>query len=290
MIKLLTKLVVVITLISFLFGCNDDDEMYYDEPNFVRSQSSMEIASSPTMSSDINKSEFESSSLNITERKVRQNAQLDISVKSLPTTTEFINQIVDEYEGYIVNSTSFTPNTGFENKWSRISIRIPSVKLNQFLDELISHSDEIERQSIYTQDITEQYIDIKAKIKSLESSENRLKKLLNQTDSVNEIIQIEKELSRLRSEIDSLNSRFNLVENSVITSLVEIYIKEIPNPISIDDPSWDTREIALDAIKALSSLGQFLIQIIIFLFVFTPVWILIAGIIYGTSRLRKKSK
>ena len=131
---------------------------------------------------------------------------------------------------------------------------------------------------------------IKAKIKSLESSENRLKKLLDQTDSVNEIIQIEKELSRLRSEIDSLNSRFNLVENSVITSLVEIYIKEIPNPISIDDPSWDTREIALDAIKALSSLGQFLIQIIIFLFVFTPVWILIAGIIYGTSRLRKKSK
>ena len=67
-------------------------------------------------------------------------------------------------------------------------------------------------------------------------------------------------------------------------------ILKIPNPISIDDPSWDTREIALDAIKALSSLGQFLIQIIIFLFVFTPVWILIAGIIYGTSRLRKKSK
>ena len=107
---------------------------------------------------------------------------------------------------------------------------------------------------------------------------------------VNEIVEVEKELSRLRAEIDSLKGRFKFIENSVVTSLVHIYMEEIPNPVSINDPSWNTRDIALDAIKALSSFGQFLVSVIVFIFVFTPVWILIAGLIYGTKKLRNRNK
>ena len=107
---------------------------------------------------------------------------------------------------------------------------------------------------------------------------------------VEKIVEVEKELSRLRAEIDSLKGRFKFIENSVVTSLVHIYMEEIPNPVSINDPSWNTRDIALDAIKALSSFGQFLVSVIVFIFVFTPVWILIAGLIYGTKKLRNRNK
>ena len=58
---------------------------------------------------------------------------------------------------------------------------------------------------------------------------------------------------------------FKFIENSVVTSLVRIYMEEIPNPVSISDPSWNTRDIALDAIKALSSFGQFIISVIVFI-------------------------
>lgn len=291
MVKLIIKFVSIGALLLIIFACNDNDDRNNYESEYDRSAQSMGVSNtSISNSQEISQSEFNDSILNITERKVSKNAQLDISVKSLTKSTEYINKNVEDINGYIVSSSSYTPNTGYENKWARMSVRIPSDSLDNFLDTITSHANETVRKSVYTQDITEQYVDVKAKIESLESSEQRLTKLLNQTDSVKEIIDIEKELSRLRSEIDSLKSRFNIVQNSVITSLVDIYIEEIPNPISIDDPSWNTRDIALDAIKALSSFGQFLIQIIIFLFVFTPVWILIAGIIYGTSKLRQRNK
>ena len=291
MIKLIIKFVSIGALLLVIFACDDNDDRNNYQSEYDRSAESIGISNaSISTSKEISEAEFNDTILNVTERKVSKNAQLDISVKSLSESTAFINKNVEDINGYIVSSSSYTPNTGYENKWARMSVRVPSDSLDTFLDTIIGYANETVRQSIYTQDITEQYIDVKAKIESLESSEQRLTKQLNQTDSVKEIIDIEKELSRLRSEIDSLKSRFNIVQNSVITSLVDIYIEEIPNPISIDDPSWNTRDIALDAIKALSSFGQFLIQIIIFLFVFTPVWILIAGIIYGTSKLRQRNK
>ena len=123
---------------------------------------------------------------------------------------------------------------------------------------------------------------IPSKINSLEFEKLFIKSVLEYLS--------EKELSRLRAEIDSLKGRFKFLENSVVTSLVHIYIEEIPNPVSINDPSWNTRDIALDAIKALSSFGQFLVSVIVFIFVFTPVWILIAGLIYGTKKLRNRNK
>ncbi len=290
MYKLIPKFIFITILIISIMSCGDDEDNYYPEPRDA-SISSMEISSPKSLiAQEISQSEFNESVKNITERKVSKNAQIDLVVKSLNITITYIHDSVKNHEGYIVNSTSYTPNTDYDNKWARISVRVPSDSLDNFLNNLINHADETIRQSIYTQDITEQYIDVKAKIESLESSEQRLVKLLDRTNSVSEIVEVEKELSRLRSEIDSLKSRFNLIQNSVVTSLIEIYLEEIPNPISINDPSWNTRDIALDAIKALSSFGQLLIRIIVFLFVFTPVWILIAGVIYGASRIRKRSK
>ena len=271
-------------------ACGNEPE--YDEPmSSPRMMSSPESASLMTKevsSSPVNPDNGQS--INISDRKISKNAQLEIKVKSLDDSINFITNKTNSYKGYIVSSSSYAPNTDYETKTANISLRVPSDSLDQFLKEIKTYAKETIHESIFTQDITEEYIDVKAKITSMESSEQRLTKLLDKTESVKEIVEVEKELSRLRGEIDSLKGRFKFIENSVVTSLVHIYMEEIPNPISINDPSWNTRDIALDAIKALSSFGQFIVSVIVFIFVFTPVWILIAGLIYGTKRLRNRNK
>lgn len=268
-----------------------------NEPEYDESMSSSRMMSSPQsaeiMTKEVSGSPVNpdtSQSINISDRKISKNAQLEIKVKSLDDSMNFITNKTNSYKGYIVSSSSYAPNTDYETKTANISLRVPSDSLDQFLKEIKTYAKETIHESIFTQDITEEYIDVKAKITSLESSEQRLTKLLDKTESVKEIVEVEKELSRLRGEIDSLKGRFKFIENSVVTSLVRIYMEEIPNPVSISDPSWNTRDIALDAIKALSSFGQFIISVIVFIFVFTPVWILIAGLIYGTKKLRNRNK
>ena len=271
-------------------ACGNEPE--YDEPmGSPRMMSSPESAS--LMVKEISGSPVNpdnGQSINISDRKISKNAQLEIKVKSLDDSMNFITNKTNSYKGYIVSSSSYAPNTDYETKTANISLRVPSDSLDQFLKEIKTYAKETIHESIFTQDITEEYIDVKAKITSMESSEQRLTKLLDKTESVKEIVEVEKELSRLRADIDSLKGRFKFIENSVVTSLVRIYIEEIPNPVSISDPSWNTRDIALDAIKALSSFGQFIISVIVFIFVFTPVWILIAGLIYGTKKLRNRNK
>jgi len=271
-------------------ACGNEPE--YDEPmGSPRMMSSPESASlmvKEVSGSPVNPDNGQS--INISDRKISKNAQLEIKVKSLDDSMNFITNKTNSYKGYIVSSSSYAPNTDYETKTANISLRVPSDSLDQFLKEIKTYAKETIHESIFTQDITEEYIDVKAKITSMESSEQRLTKLLDKTESVKEIVEVEKELSRLRADIDSLKGRFKFIENSVVTSLVRIYIEEIPNPVSISDPSWNTRDIALDAIKALSSFGQFIISVIVFIFVFTPVWILIAGLIYGTKKLRNRNK
>ena len=268
-----------------------------NEPDYDESMSSPRMMNSPESASLMTKEVSGSpvnpdngQSINISDRKISKNAQLEIKVKSLDDSMNFITNKTNSYKGYIVSSSSYAPNTDYETKTANISLRVPSDSLDQFLKEIKTYAKETIHESIFTQDITEEYIDVKAKITSMESSEQRLTKLLDKTESVKEIVEVEKELSRLRADIDSLKGRFKFIENSVVTSLVRIYMEEIPNPVSISDPSWNTRDIALDAIKALSSFGQFIISVIVFIFVFTPVWILIAGLIYGTKRLRNRNK
>ena len=271
-------------------ACGNEPE--YDEPmGNPRMMSSPESASlmvKEVSGSPVNPDNGQS--INISDRKISKNAQLEIKVKSLDDSMNFITNKTNSYKGYIVSSSSYAPNTDYETKTANISLRVPSDSLDQFLKEIKTYAKETIHESIFTQDITEEYIDVKAKITSMESSEQRLTKLLDKTESVKEIVEVEKELSRLRADIDSLKGRFKFIENSVVTSLVRIYMEEIPNPVSISDPSWNTRDIALDAIKALSSFGQFIISVIVFIFVFTPVWILIAGLIYGTKKIRNRNK
>jgi len=278
-------------LLFIIFTACGGDEPEYNEPMSNTRMMMSESASLMPKEVSSSSGNQESEQLtNISERKVSKNAQLEIKVKSLDDSMNFITQKTNSYSGYIVNSSSNTPNSDYEIKTANMSVRVPSDSLDKFLKEIKVHANETKHESIYTQDITAEYIDVKAKITNMESSEQRLKNLLDKTESVNEIVEVEKELSRLRAEIDSLKGRFKFMENSVVTSLVHIYMEEIPNPVSINDPSWNTRDIALDAIKALSSFGQFLVSVIVFIFVFTPVWILIAGLIYGTKRLRNRNK
>ena len=271
-------------------ACGNEPE--YDEPmgspRMMSSPESDSLMVKEVSGSPVNPDNGQS--INISDRKISKNAQLEIKVKSLDDSMNFITNKTNSYKGYIVSSSSYAPNTDYETKTANISLRVPSDSLDQFLKEIKTYAKETIHESIFTQDITEEYIDVKAKITSMESSEQRLTKLLDKTESVKEIVEVEKELSRLRADIDSLKGRFKFIENSVVTSLVHIYIEEIPNPVSISDPSWNTRDIALDAIKALSSFGQFIVSVMVFIFVFTPVWILIAGLIYGTKRLRNRNK
>ena len=163
-------------------ACGNESE--YDEsmsrPRMMNSPESASLMTKEVSNGPV--SQGSDQSINISDRKISKNAQLEIKVKSLDDAMNFITNKTNSYKGYIVSSSSYAPNTDYETKTANISLRVPSDSLDQFLKEIKTYAKETIHESIFTQDITEEYIDVKAKITSMESSEQRLTKLLDKTE------------------------------------------------------------------------------------------------------------
>ena len=85
-------------------------------------------------------------------------------------------------------------------------------------------------QSVSASDVTEQYVDLSARLKNLKAEEVRLRTFLNQTDKVSELLQVERELARVRGEIESTQAQVDYLERQAAKATLVISLSE-PGPV-----------------------------------------------------------
>ena len=94
----------------------------------------------------------------------------------------------------------------------------------------------------------------KARLKNLERLEESLTDLLNRTATVEEILKVEQELTRIRGDIDSLQGQLNYFERNVTMSMIKVTLREPPPPFTPPGMDWgETFETAIRILFALIS-------------------------------------
>ena len=121
-------------------------------------------------------------------------------------------------QGYISSQTLFS-----------INIKIPAKKFNTTMNYIKSKG-EVKYENIYIQDITEVYIDTEIRLKNAIKLQNRLILLLKKTNSVTEAIKVERELSRITSQIESIKARMRLYKNQKDFSNIRVSFKTTVKP------------------------------------------------------------
>ena len=160
----------------------------------------------------------------------------------------------------------------FGQPYANIRLRVPSEKLNDAVDELKKISSKILSENTYTNDVTEEFIDVEAKLNIMKSTEKRFNDLLNEAKNVEEVLQVEKELMRIRGEIDSLEGRLGYLSQTTDTSEINLSINE---EVPITGEKWSFNESLSSALKNLSSFAKSFANLLINLVVFIPVIIVI---------------
>jgi hypothetical protein len=94
------------------------------------------------------------------------------------------------------------------------------------LEKIFKTAQKIESKNISALDVTEEFIDIEARIKTKKELENRYKELLKQAKKVEEILEIEREIGSLRSEIESAEGRLNYLKDRVSLSTLTVVFYE----------------------------------------------------------------
>jgi hypothetical protein len=275
------KFVPYFLLLFSIINCSSASN---SEENFM-SKSSMSSPEMAVMRDSGRTSISELSQSNI-DKKIQKNANLSIEVKDIEKSLDKAKQIISTFNGEIISTSS--GGMDFGQPYANIRLRVPSEKLNDAVEALKKISSKILSENIYTNDVTEEFIDIEAKLNIMKSTEKRFNDLLNEAKNVEEVIQVEKELMRIRGEIDSLEGRLGYLSQTTDTSEINLSINE---EVPITGEKWSFSESLSSALKNLSSFAKSLASLLINLVVFIPVIIviLIIAIIIRIIIKRRKS-
>jgi len=178
-----------------------------------------------------------------------------IEIKAEPDEVMYLASKVEEIAfsvGGFIAESNIVPDYG-----GYITIRIPSEKFEETLKQ-IEQLGKVIRKSISTEDVTDVYVDLEARLRNCEAREARLLALLNQCSTVKEVLMVEEELSRVRGEIESIKGQMRYLKNRVDYSTITVSITVRKKP---PFPTIDLYRLLTSGLKVFYAVVQGLIII-----------------------------
>ena len=155
-------------------------------------------------------------------RMIVRSGSIDVEVEDPAAAARRLSARVEQLGGVVSDSSSAKDGV-------RLSVRVPSEGLEPFLDEVAGLGEEKSRW-LSSQDLTEQYSDLRAEIDNLVALRDRLRMLLDRAKKVEEVLEVERELTRVQTRLDALMRRTQRIEKDVALSNVAIYLAAKPEP------------------------------------------------------------
>ena len=156
------------------------------------------------------------------ERKIIKDYNLSILVDNLDAAYETIRSLATEYSGYVVSGQS-NDYEGSTTKECWISIRVDADFVDTVI-ERISELGDVENSSFHTNDVTTEYYDIQTRLEQYRAQEARLMELYAQAETIQDLISLESELTRVTGEIESLEGSIRYYDQLTALSLIDIYL------------------------------------------------------------------
>ncbi|MBU2928805.1 DUF4349 domain-containing protein [Winogradskyella psychrotolerans] len=169
--------------------------------------------------------EFESKSKpQLKNLKIIKSANVRYKVKNVKIATERVKRISQAYNSYI-------SDLRFENnlykKENRFTLKVPSKDFDIIMDSISSVAEFIAYENITTKDVTSEFIDVTARLKTkLEVKERYENILRSKANSVEDLLDVEEKLQRIQEEIESSQGQIKYLTNKVAFSTIQIDLYE----------------------------------------------------------------
>ena len=166
-------------------------------------------------------SEGDSESLN---RQIIYTAELEIVVTSFDGIPQQMKSLVDSNGGYI-SSANLDRMRG-ERRHASWVVRVPVENYDRFLEQ-VSQVGVPTTRTQNAEDVSEQFVDIEARLTNKRKLEARIQKLLERPDDkIQHVIEVERELGRVREEIERFEGRLRYLRDKTSMTTVTVHINE----------------------------------------------------------------
>lgn len=214
---------------------------------------------------------------------VIRTGQAFIEVEKVDAAVIRIRQLAVQFGGYIANSSMSGGRD--QIRQATFELKIPAARYEGAVESLATIG-KVETVSSNAQDVGEEFVDVTARVSNARRLEERLISLLaNRTGKLDEVLRVERELARVREEIERYEGRLRFLTTRVATSTLTITVHE-PSPILGSNPGENPIASALR--RAWRNFVALLAGTIASLGVLIPLALVGAAGWYGYRRWRHK--
>jgi peptidoglycan hydrolase CwlO-like protein len=173
----------------------------------------------------IEKSQNAAQKVDNSQRKLIKEGSIKFKTGDIEETNDFINASIKKYDAFISKEEKFSYNNtvGYD-----LTIRVPSVKFDSLLNFILKNKciKDLDTKNTQLQDVTEEFVDIQARLKVKKESVQKLLDLLNRAKNVTEILEINKQLTDIQSDIESIEGRLKYLNDQINFSTINLSFYE----------------------------------------------------------------
>ncbi len=219
------------------------------------------------------------------DRFLIKNATMTLEVKDAKAGATKLSQAMQAARGYLSDMQESVDALGVRSV--TMQVRVPARGFDRAMQDIESLGKVMDRQ-VGAEDVTEEFVDSQSRLRNLKRTEERLLAHLGRTGKLSDTLLVEREVTRVRQEIEQLEGRIRFLSHRIAFSTISVTLREAAKATSPVPPeSFSSGQIASEASRSLVGFLQSVWSLVIWLAIWSPVWIpfgVVAVFAYRTFR------
>lgn len=219
------------------------------------------------------------------DKKIIKNGSLNLKVDQVDEASERIKQIAKDNQGEIFSSNIRQSNKNIKS--GSIIVKVPVANFEKSFAEIKTVASLVLSESTSGQDVTQEYVDLQGQLKNKQAEEQQFVEIMKQAQKIQDILDVTRQLSRVRGEIERLQGQLKFMDSQTDMSTISISLSEDQDITVVD--SWRPWQVVKGSVNALFKNIQgsvnFIIKLVI---VVLPIFIIWGLIIWAVYLIGKK--
>ncbi len=218
-------------------------------------------------------------------------AQLTAETEDLDQLTQSLSQQIEALGGYIENQSVHNGSTYAQHRYrsASLTVRIPADQVDAFIQQ-VSGAANLVSQEKTLEDVTLRYTSTENRLTALETEEKRLLELLEQAETMADLLEIEQRLTDVRYELEEIASQKHLLDNQIDYATIHVTLDEVQEYTPVEEPTvW--QRISGGFMDSLKGLGRHALDLVVWVIAYSPYLVVLGGLGWGIFALiRRKRK
>ena len=231
-------------------------------------------------------------------RKIIRDADLTLEVSAPAEVQRKISSIAESAGGFVVTSESKTRELGDGKQELEVNlvVRVPATQFASTLDQVRASGSRVVQEKISGQDVTEEFIDLEARVKTQKALEAQFLEIMKRAGKVEDALEVQRQIAEVRTEIEKLEGRKRFLENRASLSTITVSLKS-PTALAVSPSGFgrSIREAVVESIDLAGAIVLFFIRSVIvlvpiFILLMLPAWLLARHFIRRARKIRLNRK